>query len=122
MALDSKSLSEILDKTDEFFICLRCGECCYRWAVDFKNGFKKKENEICPYLEDIKFEDNRYTEAFCRIYNNRPEQCRKFKISFSTICPIGLWKWAKISKTSDLNTFPQRVRKVFEFLIEIQRD
>lgn len=118
MALDSKSLSEILDKTGEFFICLRCGECCYRWAVSFSNGYKKRENEKCPYLEELKIENNSFYEAFCKIYKERPEQCRRFKISFATVCPIGLWKWSKILEKEGPKSLPERIRKVFEFLKE----
>ncbi len=116
MALDSKLLEEILDNTEEFFLCLKCGECCYRWSVSFDSGYIKGENEKCPYLDDIGFNEDKFTEASCRIYLNRPQQCKNFKISFATLCPIGLWKWSKIKNTQGESKLPMRIKKIFDFL------
>ncbi|MCX7988260.1 MAG: YkgJ family cysteine cluster protein [Thermodesulfovibrio sp.] len=116
MSLNSKLLMEILNNTEKLFICLRCGECCYRWAVTFKRGHKKNENEKCPYLNDIKIENGRWKEASCKIYKNRPKQCKNFKLSFATICPIGLWKWLKILENNENIELPNKVKTIFDFL------
>lgn len=118
MALNSKLLMEILNNTEQFFLCLRCGECCYRWAVQFEEGYKKNENERCPYLDDIHVENGRWKEAFCKIHKDRPKQCRDFKLSFATVCPIGLWKWLKITENNRDTKLPDRVRTVYDFLID----
>lgn len=116
MGLNSKLLMEILNNTEKFFLCLRCGECCYRWAVTFEEGYKKKENEKCPYLNDLKIENNKWKEASCKIYKNRPNQCKNFRLSFATVCPIGLWKWSQISKSKKEIELPDKIRKFFDFL------
>lgn len=116
MGLNSKLLMEILNNTEQFFLCLRCGECCYRWAVTLENGYKKKENEKCPHLNDIKIETGKWIEASCEIYKNRPKQCNDFKLSFATICPIGLWKWLKISKNNKEIELPDKIKTIFNLL------
>lgn len=116
MSLSSKLLMEILNSTERFFMCLRCGECCYRWAVNFKGGYKKGEKEKCPYLIDIAVENGRWKEALCKIYEHRPKQCKNFKLSFATVCPIGLWKWLKILKNNEKIELPDRVKEVLNFL------
>lgn len=116
MSLNGKLLNEILDTVERNFICLRCGECCYQWAVHLPDGRKKAENQECPYLMNISKNGNQWTEAFCKIYESRPDVCRNFKISFATICPIGLWKWLKIKEKNPDIDVPERVRKVLEFI------
>ncbi len=116
MSLDSKLLNEILETVEQNFICLRCAECCYQWAVPLPDGRKKKENQKCPYLLDISKNGNQWKEAFCGIYESRPDVCRNFKISFATICPIGLWKWMKIKEKNPDMEFPERVKKILKFI------
>ncbi|MCS7215310.1 MAG: hypothetical protein RMI30_06440 [Thermodesulfovibrio sp.] len=116
MSLNGKLLSEILETVEKNFICLRCAECCYRWAVPLPDGTKKEENQKCPYLSDLSVNDNQWTEAYCKIYKNRPEVCQNFKISFATICPIGLWKWLKIKENNSDIALPNRVEKILQFI------
>lgn len=119
MSLNSKILNEIIDLAGNNFVCLRCGECCYQWAVILPDGSKKEQNQICPYLIDISKKNNRWTETKCRIYENRPEVCKKFIISFATICPIGLWKWLKLRKKQPDIRLPERVEKVLNLLKDL---
>jgi len=120
MSLNSKLLNEILDVADQNFICLRCAECCYRWAVPLPDGTKKPENQKCPHLIDVSINGNKWKESFCKIYENRPEVCKKFKISFATVCPIGLWKWFKLKETNSEVDFPERVKKIIQLLKELK--
>jgi len=120
MALNSQILNEILDVAEKNFICLRCAECCYRWAVPLSKDKIKPENHKCPHLVDIHLNDNKWIEAKCTIYKNRPEVCQKFKISFATICPIGLWKWLKLKEKNPEKFLPERVEKILEKLKEAE--
>ncbi len=116
MSLSFETLNEILENTEKNFICLRCGECCFRWAVQFHNGWKKPENTKCNYLEDISIKNGAYMEANCKIYDDRPEQCKNFKIAFATLCPIGLWKWQTLKKYNPEIHLPKRITKILEIL------
>lgn len=120
MSLDSKLLNEILDVADKNFICLRCAECCYRWAVPLPNGAKKPENQKCPHLIDISINASQWKEACCGMYGNRPEVCKNFKISFATVCPIGLWKWLRLKETKPEIDLPERVKKIMQLLRELK--
>lgn len=120
MSLDSKLLNEIIETTERNFICLRCAECCYRWAVPLPDGRKKPENQKCPYLVDISINKNEWKEACCTIYENRPEVCKNFKISFATVCPIGLWKWLKLKEKEPDIEFPEKVKKIVQILKELK--
>lgn len=120
MSLNSKLLNEILGITEKNFICLRCAECCYRWAVPLPDGIKKLENQKCPYLIDISKNENKWTESFCQIYENRPDVCKNFKISFATVCPVGLWKWLKLKEKEPDIDFPERVEKIMQILSELK--
>ncbi len=116
MSLPSEILKEILETTEKNFICLRCGECCFRWAVKFNNGWKKPENTKCNYLEDISIDNGTYIEANCKIYKDRPEQCKNFKIAFATTCPIGLYKWNNLKKSKPDIQLPERIAKILQIL------
>jgi len=118
MPLNSQMLNEILDFAGKNFICLRCAECCYRWAVPLPEGINNPENHKCPYLVYIYLNGNKWVEAKCKIYKNRPEVCQKFKISFATICPIGLWKWLKLKEKNIEKLLPDRVEKILKNLKE----
>lgn len=120
MSLSNKILSKILDNTERYFICLRCAECCFRWAITLPNGTKKGEGERCPYLIDIKNSDNQWKEADCGIYNERPEVCKNFKISFATFCPIGLWKWHTLKESKPHIELPERIKAIFKILEELK--
>ncbi|MGC8938402.1 MAG: hypothetical protein ACP5KH_05405 [Thermodesulfovibrio sp.] len=120
MSLDSKLLNEILDTAEKNFVCLRCAECCYRWAVPLPNGVKKPENQKCPYLTDISINGNQWKEASCTSYKNCPEVCINFKISFATFCPIGMWKWLKLKEIKPEIDLPERIKKIIEFLEELR--
>ena len=120
MSLNSKLLNKILDVADKNFICLRCAECCYQWAVPLPDGNKKPENQKCPYLNDISINKNSWTESSCRIYKSRPEVCQKFRISFATFCPIGLWKWLKIKRENPEIELPVRIKKILQFIDQLK--
>ncbi len=120
MSLNSKLLNEILETVEQNFICLRCAECCYQWAVLLPEGRKKPENQECPYLINISKNENQWTEAFCKIHESRPDVCRNFKISFATFCPIGLWKWLKLKESEPEMELPERVQKILKILDELR--
>ncbi|MCS7203303.1 MAG: hypothetical protein NZ809_02485 [Thermodesulfovibrio sp.] len=120
MSLNSKILNEILEITEKYFICLRCAECCFRWAVPLPEGVKKPENYKCPHLIDIYKNENKLEESICKIYEVRPEVCKNFKISFATVCPIGLWKWLKLKESEPDIELPERVKKILEILEELK--
>ncbi len=120
MSLNSKLLNEVLDTADKNFVCLRCSECCFRWTVPLPEGTKKLENQKCPHLIEISIKKNQWKEARCRIYENRPDVCKNFKISFATVCPIGLWKWLKLKESKPEIALPERVRKIMQILKELK--
>lgn len=120
MSLNSTLLNEILDTANKNFVCLRCAECCYRWAIPLPEGVKKPENQKCPYLIDISIDGNQWKEAYCAIYESRPQVCKNFKISFATVCPIGLWKWLKLKESKPEIELPERVKKIIRVLREIK--
>jgi|Deesub1362B_J571_1020462.scaffolds.fasta_scaffold00013_196 Fe-S-cluster containining protein len=76
----------------ESWRCLRCGECCRRYAVELHEGeverFQRDEVEI---LDNGRRRIKRRFDGFCifydekkricRIYENRPDSCRIFPFS-----------------------------------------
>lgn len=116
MSINSKILDEILGITEKYFVCLRCGECCFRWAVTLPDGTVKPENSKCSYLEDISVNENKWNEATCKIYDIRPDVCKNFKISFATVCPLGLWKWLKLKESEPTINLPDKVQKILKIL------
>lgn len=53
-------------------ICLRCGECCYTYAVQLPDGTVKPERTRCKYYN----EENGL--GACTIYSSRPKECADF--------------------------------------------
>lgn len=55
--------------------CLYCGDCCLRMSPI-------SGPDPCPHI--IKID----SFVFCKVYENRPEECRDHKLPFR-YCPIG---------------------------------
>lgn len=116
MGLSSVELKEVLELVDELFTCLRCGECCLRWRVQFDDGKVKERMKKCNFLESSRLEGERWHEASCKIYSSRPKQCREFKFAFSAVCPIGLWRWTKLINQFPNSQLPERVSLIIRLL------
>lgn len=56
--------------------CLHCGDCCRRMSPF-------SAPDPCPYIIEVQ------GLVFCRIYENRPQQCRDHRFLVSK-CPIGV--------------------------------
>jgi len=56
--------------------CLHCGDCCLRMSPI-------SAPEPCPHL----IKDGNF--CFCKIYRNRPDQCKKHDFPYR-FCPIGM--------------------------------
>ncbi len=67
-------------------ICLRCGWCCRNISPLVCGNEDRDVPEPCPMLESIG------TVAHCKIYENRPKQCRDehMGVGEDEYCPIGL--------------------------------
>ena len=59
--------------------CLHCGDCCKRMSPI-------SQPKPCKHIIEIK--SNNQTFTFCKIYENRPEQCKNHEF-YATKCPVG---------------------------------
>jgi len=93
-----------LDKLKQGFKCIRCGNCCKIKAkledIDI-NRIKKVNDSDFYTVEEGRyflklinhnciFYSEKDKKGFCKIYNNRPEGCRKYPFFGEIVmeCPV----------------------------------
>jgi hypothetical protein len=104
------------------FECLRCGNCCETYAVNFPGGERKEAFTLCDHLRQSVFKKGMLTLAACSLHGNpdQPDVCdRTFRTNsilsdFEGPCKIGKTVWAKRSARYGIERMPERVRKVLK--------
>lgn len=94
--------------------CLRCGYCCYHWAVNnvpnILDGYKGQFKN-CPHLVPAKLIDGQWQVAECLLHDSPtfPYECQIFSIPGARqICAIGQHRWKERSFEGKL---PDAVKK-----------
>jgi hypothetical protein len=107
---------QLLNLWRKTFICLRCGECCFAWAVRMPDGSIKPERQNCQYLIPRHKIGNKWQVATCKIHDtpDYPQDCKQ-AILGPTYCPLGSAIWKLLKDENPEDVFPEEVEKAIEF-------
>lgn len=112
MDFDVEKMLEMMEQAKKTFVCLRCGECCFAWAVKMPDGSIKPDRHTCCYLTPRRKEGGKWLQASCQIHEaaDFPWECRE-AILGSWLCPLGLATWNLVQGQNPGDELPEIVQQ-----------
>jgi len=110
--LDFGDFQKFLEMAKQTFICLRCGECCFAWAVPMPDGSMKPERQNCGYLIPRQKLGKKWQQASCTIHEapEYPRECREAVLG-PGFCPLGTAIWKHLKDKDPEDEFPEVVEE-----------